>query len=470
MQRMDISVVGVGHVGLVTGACFADLGHSVVMVDNDAKRIANLKQGIMPYYEPGLEELVARGVRERRLTFTTSLQEGVVRSAIIFIAVGTPQKATGEADLTYVENVARSIAQHLPGYRLVVEKSTVPVQTGQWISHTIRTYLKKKEPFDVASNPEFLREGTAIQDFMKPDRIVLGVESKRAKDLLCTLYKPLGAPIVLTDINSAELIKHASNSFLSMKISFINAVAQICERCGADVQQVADGIGLDPRIGRSFLNAGVGFGGFCFPKDLEAFIKISEQLGYDFELLKAVRTINEAQKRSFAAKIQQALWVVKGKTIGVLGLAFKPNTDDMRYAPAIDVIDYLQGEGASVKAFDPQAMKAAAPLLPRVKFCRDPYEVAKGADCLAILTEWNEFKELDFTRLKKLLRQPLIADGRNIYDPQRLQALGFHYIGVGRGTHQVRPSGRRGAHVIVSAHARNGPPGHRPSLATRSVG
>ena len=431
---MDIAVVGAGHVGLVTGACFGDLGNRVIVVDNDAKRIANLRRGVMPYYEPGLEELVARGVAKKRLSFTTSLKEAVAKSTIIFIAVGTPQKATGEADLVYVENVARSIAQGLPGYRLIVEKSTVPVETGQWIAHTIKTYLKKKHPFDVASNPEFLREGTAIQDFMKPDRVVLGVESQRAKQLLCALYKPLGVPLVITDIKSAELIKHASNSFLSMKISFINAVAQICERCGADVQQVADGMGLDPRIGRAFLNAGAGFGGFCFPKDLEAFVKISEQLGYDFKLLKAVRDINEEQKRRFAEKIRQALWVVKGKIIGVLGLAFKPNTDDMRYAPAIDVIEHLQGEGATIKAFDPQAMKEASHLLPKVKLCKDPYEVARGADCLAILTEWNEFKELDFKRLKKLMRQPLIVDGRNIYDPDQMRKLGFRYLGVGRGT------------------------------------
>ncbi len=430
---MKISVVGAGHVGLVTGACFADLGHAVVIVDNDARRIAKLKRGIMPYYEPGLEELAARGVRERRLAFTTSLREGVAKSEILFIAVGTPQKETGEADLAYVESVARSIAQHLPGYRLIVEKSTVPVQTGKWVAHTIKTYLKRAHPFDVASNPEFLREGTAIQDFMKPDRVVLGVESARAADLLTKLYQPLGAPLVITDINSAELIKHASNSFLSMKISFINAVAQICERAGADVLQVAEGMGLDPRIGRSFLNAGAGFGGFCFPKDLDAFIKIAEQLGYDFDLLKAVRGINETQKRSFALKVQQALWVLKGKTIAVLGLAFKPNTDDMRYAPAIDVIRALQGEGASIRAFDPQAMPEAAALLPDVTLCKDPYDAARGADCLAILTEWNEFKELDFKRLKKLLRQPLIVDGRNIYDPERLRRLGFRYIGMGRG-------------------------------------
>ncbi len=429
---MDISVVGAGHVGLVTGACFADLGHQVVVVDNDAKRITNLKRAVMPYYEPGLEELVERGVKERRLSFTTSLKEGVDKSTIIFIAVGTPQKATGEAELAYVESVARSIAEHLPGYRLIVEKSTVPVQTGLWIEHTIKTYLKNKHPFDVASNPEFLREGTAIQDFMKPDRVVLGVQSKRAGDLLKTLYKPLGAPIVLTDIASAELIKHASNSFLSMKISFINAVAQICERCGADVEQVAEGMGLDPRIGRSFLNAGVGYGGYCFPKDLDAFIHIAEQLGYDYELLKAVRSINEHQKRSFVEKVRKALWVVKGKTIGVLGLSFKPNTDDMRFAPALDIIEYLQGEGATIKAFDPQAMKEAEHLLPKVKMCKDPYEVARGADCLAVLTEWNEFKELDFKRIKKLMRQPLIVDGRNVYDPKRVRALGFRYLSMGR--------------------------------------
>ncbi|MBI3022080.1 MAG: UDP-glucose/GDP-mannose dehydrogenase family protein [Candidatus Omnitrophica bacterium] len=430
---MDISVIGAGHVGLVTGACFADLGNRVVMVDHDARRIASLKRGVMPFYEPGLNELVARGVREKRLSFTTSMKEGVEKSTVIFIAVGTPQKATGETDLVYVENVARSIARHLLSYRLVVEKSTVPVQTGQWVARTIKASLKKPAPFDVASNPEFLREGTAIQDFMKPDRIVLGVEGKRAKDLLYALYKPLGAPIVVTDITSAELIKHASNSYLSMKISFINAIAQLCERCGADVQQVAEGMGLDPRIGKSFLTAGVGFGGFCLPKDLDAFIKISEQLGYDFELLKAVRAINEQQKRGFAAKIQRALRVVKGKTVGVLGLAFKPNTDDMRYAPAINVIEYLFGEGAAVQAFDPQAMSEAARLFPHLKLCKDPYEAARGAECLVILTEWNEFKELDFHRLKKLMRQPLIVDGRNMYDPDRMRTLGFRYLGVGRG-------------------------------------
>ncbi len=434
---MEISVVGAGHVGLVTGACFAEMGHRVIMVDNDEKRIGGLKRGVMPYYEPGLEELIRRVIRQKRLRFTTSIKEGAEKTTVIFIAVGTPQKATGEADLAYVENVARSIAQRISAYRLVVEKSTVPVQTGQWIKHTIKTYLKKQVPFDVASNPEFLREGTAIQDVMKPDRVVIGVESERARKLLTELYKPLGAPIVVTDISSAELIKHASNSFLAMKVSFMNAVSQICERAGADVQQVAHGMGLDPRIGRSFLNPGIGYGGFCLPKDIEAFIKISEQLGYDFELLKAVRNINEHQKRSVAKKIQQALWVVKGKTIGVLGLAFKPNTDDMRYAPAIDIIEYLQGEGAAIKAYDPQAMTEAAHVLSHVTFCKDPYEAAKGAECLAILTEWDEFKRLDFKRLKKLLHQPLIIDGRNICDPEALAKLGFRYLSVGRGKRET---------------------------------
>jgi UDPglucose 6-dehydrogenase len=429
---MDIAVIGAGHVGLATGACFADLGNRVIMVDTDAKRIANLKKGIMPYYEPGLEELVHRGVREKRLSFTTSIKDAVDKAIVLFIAVGTPQKATGEADLAYVEAVARDIAECMTEYRVIVEKSTVPVQTGQWVHHTIKTYLKKKVPFDVASNPEFLREGTAIHDLMKPDRVVLGVEGKRAKDLLTTLYKPLGCPIVITDISSAELIKHASNSFLSMKISFINAVADICERAGADVEQVAHGMGLDPRIGRSFLNAGAGFGGFCFPKDLEAFIKIAEKLGYDFELLKAVRNVNDQTKRRFAAKIQQTLWVVRGKIIGVLGLAFKPNTDDMRYAPAIDIIETLMAEGATIKAFDPQAMHEAAKVLPKVKMCKDAYEAAKGADCLVIATEWNEFKELDFARLKKVMRQPVILDGRNIYDAAQMKRLGFRYQGIGR--------------------------------------
>ena len=430
---MDISVIGAGHVGLVTGACFADSGHRVIMVDNDAKRIANLTRGRMPYYEPGLEELVRRAVRKQRLHFTTSLKAGVDGSQIIFIAVGTPQKPNGEADLTFVEDVAQSIAKCLPGYRLIVEKSTVPVQTGQRIARTIQTYRRKNVPFDVASNPEFLREGSAIRDFLEPDRVVLGVESERARKLLVSLYQPFGAPLVVTDIASAELIKHASNSFLSMKISFINAVSQICERAGADVKNVAEGMGLDPRIGHAFLSAGVGFGGFCFPKDLDAFITISQQLGYDFELLKAVRRINDEQKRRFVLKIQEALWVVKGKTIGMLGLAFKPNTDDMRFAPSVEIIRMLEAEGAVIKAYDPEAMGEAKRLAPNVKLCKDPYEAARGVDCLVIVTEWDAFRKLDWRRVKRLLRQPLVVDGRNMFEPDAMRKLGFRYICIGRG-------------------------------------
>ena len=430
---MNLCVIGAGHVGLVTGACFADLGHRVVIVDNDARKIRLLKQGRMPFFEPGLEELVHRGVAERRLRLTTSLADGVAASLIIFIAVGTPQKPTGEADVTYVERVARDIAPHLSGYRLIVEKSTVPVETGQWIKHTLRTYAKRKAACDVASNPEFLREGTAIQDCLHPDRVVIGTETAKARELLLQLYKPLGAPIVVTDINSAELIKHASNSFLATKISFINAIAAICERVGADVVKVAEGMGLDRRIGPAFLQAGLGFGGFCLPKDIEAFLHLADKVGYEFALLRAVKEINEEQRRAFVRKIERALWVVKGKTIAVLGLAFKPDTDDLRYAPSLDVIRALQQDGARIRVFDPQAMAQANGLLSGVTMCRDPYEAAKGADCLAIVTEWNEFKELDFKRLKRLLRQPLIVDGRNVYEASALTRLGFRYVAMGRG-------------------------------------
>ncbi len=376
--------------------------------------------------------LVKNNLKNKRISFTTDLKEGVKQSEIIFIAVGTPPKENGEADLTYVENVASQIAQHMRSYKLIVEKSTVPVETGEWVKHTVKINNRHKVPFDVASNPEFLREGSAIDDFMKPDRIVIGVESKKAKDLLTELYRPLNAPIVITDIKSAEIIKHASNSFLATKISFINAVSNICEKAGADVQKVAQGMGLDKRIGRSFLNAGVGFGGFCFPKDLAAFIRISEKLGCDFGLLKEVEKINEYQKSLLVKKIEQALWIMKGKTIGILGLSFKPNTDDIRFAPALDIIQMLLDEGAKIKAFDPQAIQKVKKVLKGVKFCSDPYETAKGSDCLVIMTEWNEFKELDLKKIKKTMRQPLVVDGRNIYDPEAMRKLGFKYICMGR--------------------------------------
>lgn len=431
---MEISVIGAGHVGLVTGACLADLGNRVVMVDHDKAKVALLKAGKMPFYEPGLEELVHRGVAQRRLRFTSSIKEGVEHGLILFISVWTPQRPNGEADLTAVENVTRQIAQAMRSYRLIVEKSTVPVETGEWIKRTMRLTVRRGVPFDVASNPEFLREGQAVQDFMNPDRLVLGVETKRAKELLLELYKPLKAPVIITDVKSAELIKHASNSFLALKISFINAIAQFCDRVGADVIKVAEGMGLDKRIGRAFLDAGVGYGGSCFPKDVAAFIRIAEKLGYDFQLLKAASRINTDQRQLFVKRIAETLWNLNNKTIGILGLAFKPNTDDLRAAPSLDVIRMLQEEGAQIRAFDPKAMAQANGLFTGgVVFCKDVYETARGADCLVVVTEWNEFKELDFAKIKRLMRQPVIIDGRNIYDPEALRRLGFRYVGIGRG-------------------------------------
>ncbi|MBN1793533.1 MAG: UDP-glucose/GDP-mannose dehydrogenase family protein [Candidatus Omnitrophica bacterium] len=430
---MDVAIIGTGYVGLVTGTCFAELGNRVICVDNNESKIAMLKKGQMPIYEPGLKEMVVHNLKESRLSFTTDIKEAVKNSKIIFIAVGTPPLPNGEADLSFVEDVACQIARHMTSYRLIVEKSTVPVETGKWVEHTLRVNLKRKITFDVASNPEFLREGSAINDFMHPDRIVLGVETKRAQALLEQLYKPLGASIVVTDIKSAEIIKHASNSFLAAKISFINAIATVCELVGADVVKVAEGMGLDARISAAFLNAGIGFGGSCFPKDIDAFIHIAEKAGYDFSLLKVVRQINEAQKVLAVEKVKQALWLIPGKTIGVWGLAFKPGTDDMRLAPAIDIINALQAEGAKVQAFDPQAMSKARNVLKKIAYCKGPYEAARGADCLIIATEWNEFKTLDLEKVKRLMKQPIVVDGRNMYDPAIMRKLGFTYIGIGRG-------------------------------------
>jgi len=430
---MSLAVIGAGHVGLVSGACFAAMGHRVIMVDNDRKKLAKLRQGLAWFYEPGLEALLRQGVREKRLSFTPSIASAVKQAEVIFICVGTPPRPNGDADLTAVEHVAREIAEAMPGYRLIVEKSTVPVQTGQWVGRTLQHCVRRGVPFDVASNPEFLREGSAIYDTMHPDRIVLGVESERAKDLLLALYQPLNARAIVTDVKSAEIIKHASNSFLAMKISFMNAVAELCDLVGADVMKVADGMGHDTRIQRPFLNAGVGYGGFCFPKDLEAFIRIAEKLGYDFRILKAVTQINADQPRRFVGKIAGSLWNLPGKTIAVLGLAFKPNTDDMRFAPSLEVIRLLQQEGAKVRAYDPKAMAEARPMVPGVTLCRSAYEALRGADCLALVTEWQEFAALDFVRVKKLMRQPVVVDGRNLFDPDRLRRLGFRYAGMGRG-------------------------------------
>uniref|UniRef100_A0A7V3RI19 UDP-glucose 6-dehydrogenase n=1 Tax=candidate division WOR-3 bacterium TaxID=2052148 RepID=A0A7V3RI19_UNCW3 len=429
---MKVCMIGTGYVGLVSGTCFAEVGHDVICVDNDHRKIEILHSGKIPIYEPGLLEMVQRNVSAGRLKFTTSIAEGVRNSLFIFIAVGTPPKENGEPDLSSVEKVASEIGEAMDEYKVVVEKSTVPVQTGKWIRTVIERFNKRKIPFDVASNPEFLREGSAIQDFLKPDRIVLGVESEKAKELLLELYKPIDAPKIITDLASAELIKHASNSFLSMKISFINALSIICELSGADIIKVAEGIGMDKRIGREFLNAGVGFGGFCFPKDLKAFIGISQKLGYDFRLLKEVERINEEQMQRVVKKLEGMLWNLKDKTIGILGLSFKPNTDDMRFAPSITIINLLKKEGARIKAYDPVAVEKAREVMPDIEYCPDPYILAKGADGIILVTEWEEFKGLDLIRIRDLMRQPVFLDGRNVFDPQRMREIGFIYAGIGR--------------------------------------
>ncbi|OGW76148.1 MAG: UDP-glucose 6-dehydrogenase [Omnitrophica bacterium RBG_13_46_9] len=435
---MKITIIGTGYVGLVTGACFADLGNIVYCVDSDRGKIDSLKKGKITIYEPGLEEMVRQNMEEGRIYFSTNIKSSVKKSDMVFICVGTPSREGGEPDLLALENVSREIAKNINNYKLIVEKSTVPVETGQWVKRTISAFSAsggkdRKAKFDIACNPEFLREGTAIKDFMHPDRVVIGVESERAKNILLDLYKPLSAPIVVTDIKSAEIIKHASNSFLAMKISFINAISVICEKVGADIKEVARGIGLDKRIGREFLNAGLGFGGSCFPKDIAAFIHMAEKAGYRFDLLREVRNINENQKDIIIEKISKAIWNIPGKTIGVLGLSFKPDTDDIRNAPPMDIIKRLIEQGAKIKAYDPKAMKKARKVFKKgITYCKDIYSAAKGSDCLVVLTDWNEFKEIDFKRLKKLLKQPVIVDGRNIYDPYRVKKLGFTYTGIGR--------------------------------------
>ena len=429
---MKISIVGSGHVGLVTAACFAEIGHHVLCIDKDTGKLESLRKGKIPFYEPGLESLVRKHMKTKRLSLSDSIREGVEASGVIFIAVGTPPRPNGEADLSYVESVSHEIAKAVTQYRLVVEKSTVPVETGEWVRRTIRQTLRRKVPFDVASNPEFLREGQAVEDFLHPDRVVLGVESKKAEKILREIYHPLKAPLVVTDIKSAEIIKHASNSFLSMKISFINAIAALSEKVGADVVKISEGIGLDKRIGKNFLSAGVGFGGSCFGKDLAAFIDIAAKAGVDFQLLKEVQRINQRQREQLVKKVEQAVWNLRGKTIGILGLSFKPQTDDLRDAPSLDVIRALQKEGVLVKATDPAAMENARKLLPDVTFCKDAYETARRADCLVILTEWSQFKTLQWRRIKSLMSHPVIVDGRNLFNPDQMRKSGFRYYSIGR--------------------------------------
>jgi UDPglucose 6-dehydrogenase len=430
---MNLTIIGTGYVGLVTGTCFAEGGHNVICVDKDAKKVKMLQAGGMPIYEPGLEELVKKNVAAGRLHFTASTQEGVEKSDVIFIAVPTPSQPDGSVDLSFIEGVSREIAGAMTAYRIVVDKSTVPVKTGEQVAETIKRYCKAKVDFDVVSNPEFLREGFAVDDFMKPDRVVIGVLSSRPVPAMKEIYAPYNAPIIVTDINSAELIKHAANSFLALKISYINAVSVLCEMSGANVQEVAHGMGMDARIGRKFLDASLGFGGSCFPKDLSAFIRISESMGYDFGLLKEVQRINAEQMSRFVKKISDTLWVIKGKTLGVLGLAFKQNTDDVRMSPAIDLCQRLQKEGARLRVYDPQAMEKARAILPEAVYVADMDEVAEGCDALIIATEWPQFKKLDLERARKNLAHPIIFDGRNLFDVAEMERLGFLYKSIGRG-------------------------------------
>jgi UDPglucose 6-dehydrogenase len=429
---MKLTIIGTGYVGLVSGTCFAEVGHHVICVDNNADKVKMLQAGGIPIYEPSLEELVKKNVAAGRLSFTNSTAEGVQKSDVIFIAVPTPPQTDGSVDLSYIERVARDIAAAMTSYKIVVDKSTVPVKTGEKVTETIKRYCPAKVEFDVVSNPEFLREGFAVGDLMKPDRVVIGTSSQRPVAAMKEIYTPFNAPIIVTDINSAELIKHAANSFLALKISYINAIANVCEAAGANVQEVAQGIGLDERIGRRFLNAGIGFGGSCFPKDLSAFIKIAEQIGYDFKLLKEVQRINADQMERFVKKITDTLWVLKDKKIGVLGLAFKQNTDDVRSSPAIDLCQRLLKDGATLRVHDPKAMEKTKSILPNVTYVDDMNAVAEGCDALVIATEWDEFKKLDLARAKKGLTHPILFDGRNLFDPAEMEKLGWIYKSVGR--------------------------------------
>jgi UDPglucose 6-dehydrogenase len=447
---MEVCVVGVGYVGLVTAACFAHMGNTVKGVDDDRDKISLLQQGKIPIYEPFLDDVVTQAMSAGRLRFTESLEEGVESCQVIFICVGTPPLEDGEADLSSVESVVRRIAEVAEGRTLIVEKSTVPVQTGFWIEKTLKLYGGgDADRFMVASNPEFLREGSAVEDFFHPDRIVVGVERPEPAALLHSLYGPVirgtfhcpvhgtcprgsDVPFLVTDMASAELIKHASNSFLAMKISYINLIADLCERVGADVSLVAEGMGLDQRIGRAFLNAGVGFGGFCFPKDLQAFVRIGEKHGCDLSLLKEVERINKERIDVIFRKLQDHLWIIRGKTVTVLGLSFKPNTDDIRFAPSIELIQRLLRDEARVKVYDPKAMPKAQKVLEGVEFCNDAYEALESADGAVLVTEWDEFKQLDLHRVKQRMRRPLMIDGRNMFERRTVESLGIEYDGMGR--------------------------------------
>src|SRR5215813_10828535 len=430
---MNICVVGTGYVGLVTGAVFADLGNDVICVDNQPEKVAALQAGKMPIYEPGLEEMVGRNVADARLAFTTDLAAAVRRALIIFITVGTPPKADGETDLGAVEQVAAAIGKAMEKYTVIVNKSTVPVGTGDFVRDVIERHQPRPVPFDVVSNPEFLREGSAIEDTLRPDRIVIGAPSQQVAMTLLELYAPLERPMIITDVYSAEIIKYASNAFLATKISFINEIANVCELAGGDVTQVMKGMGLDPRIGGAFLNAGLGYGGSCFPKDTDALIQTAASLGYELRTLRAVVDVNRERIQRLVALIRKVLDPMDGRVVAVLGLAFKPKTDDMREARSVELIARLVEGGAHVRTYDPVAMENAQRTLPGVvEYCQSSYEAAEGADAVVIVTEWNEFKLLNLERLRQVMRRPLVFDGRNVYEPERMRRLGFEYHSVGR--------------------------------------
>ncbi len=427
-----ICVIGTGYVGLVTGTCLSDMGNQVTCVDIDEDRIEQLNRGIMPIYEPGLEQLVKQNVEAQRLSFTTSYKEGLQDVEFAFIAVGTPSNDIGEADLRYVQLAANSIAKNMDHPTIIVNKSTVPVGTGDWVTEIIHDQNGGQTPeFTVVSNPEFLREGSAINDFMNPDRVVLGSTDQESANKVAGLYEALRSPIMITDLRTAEMIKYASNAFLATRISFINEIANICESLGADVREVARGMGMDKRIGPSFLDAGLGWGGSCFPKDVKALTYMATTRGAHPQLLQAVADINQNQRKRAVKKIEKALGTLRGKKIGVLGLSFKPNTDDIRYAPSLDIIRMLLEAGAVVQAFDPQAMEASKKEIPNLVLCQSPYDTAKGADALLLATEWNEFKSLNFSKIKEEMHGNVLLDGRNIWDPEDLRGLGFEYSGIG---------------------------------------
>jgi UDPglucose 6-dehydrogenase len=434
---MQISVIGTGYVGLVTGACFAEFGVNVLCMDNDERRIARLEKGDVPFYEPGLTELVAKAISHGRLSFTAELMRAVDHGEVIFIAVGTPPRKDGSADLSFVEEVGRGIAGKMASYKVIATKSTVPVGTGALLHKVITSTQSKKIAFDVVSNPEFLREGSAIEDFMRPNRVVIGSESERAIAVMKDLYRPLyliETPFVVTDVPTAEMIKYASNAFLATKISFINEIATLCERVGADVQTVAKGMGLDQRIGSKFLHAGPGFGGSCFPKDLAALVQMGENVGYLMQIAGAAAQVNTQQRSRMIEKIVEAVGGLKGATIGLLGLSFKPNTNDLREAPALSIAETLMAEGATVRAYDPAALEEAARIVMGIVPCPNAEETARGADALVLMTEWNEFRNLDFTKLKSLMRRPILIDLRNVYESSRVTQFGFRHVSVGRPT------------------------------------